>query len=74
MKKPSMMGASKYEFNPLQFDKDIAENQERYRIKKLVVENKLNDILYSDSNRIDETWNMIIEVLRNIKVNSHQIK
>lgn len=67
MKKPSMMGSSKYEFNPEQFDIDVIASKERYKAKYERIESELKKIVFSDNERIEETWNIVIKVLRDLK-------
>ena len=68
MRKQSQMGASKYEFAPQQLEIDIQKNKQRYDNKYQYVENQLLALLKHDSIRQEETWNMIIEILRDIKL------
>ncbi|PSJ85466.1 hypothetical protein C7R93_29855 [Brevibacillus fortis] len=58
------MGASKYEFNPRQFDEDIQQNAVRYETKMDEIRQKINSILASVPARMPETFSLIIEVLR----------
>ncbi|SHE67277.1 hypothetical protein SAMN05444392_102319 [Seinonella peptonophila] len=67
MKKQSNMGSSKYEFNPEQFDIDVARNHERYQQKKLEIKIKLWSMLFHEPDRVDETFNIICDVLREFK-------
>lgn len=62
------MGASKYEFNPQRLDIDIQNNKERYNSKYQYIESQLTEILYHDAIRQEETWSIVIDILRCIKL------
>lgn len=62
-----MMGSSKYEFNPEQFDIDIHNNKKRYDEKLQLIKCDLEKILFQDPIRVEETWNMMIQTLRQVK-------
>lgn len=66
-KKGSMMGASKYEFNPEQFEIDVENNIKRYKNKKDSAKQEIIKILESDPTRLDESFSMVLEILREIK-------
>jgi len=68
MRKQSAMGSSKYEFDPNQFDIDILNNKKRYDEKLKLIKYDLEEILYQDPIRINETWSMILQNLRQMKV------
>lgn len=46
-----MMGSSKYEFNPEQFDLDVHNNMKRYSEKREVIKAELEKIIFKDSVR-----------------------
>lgn len=67
MRKQSQMGASKYEFNPEQFDIDVENNRLRYLDKYSQVYGELTMIMESDPTRLDETFSIILDVMREFK-------
>lgn len=67
MPKVSQMGASKYEFAPDQFEVDIALNQKRFEAKKEEIRLQITKTLESEPTRMDETFSLYVEVLREMK-------
>ena len=67
VRRMSQMGSSKYELNPEQFDIDIANHQKRYDEKKKEVDEKVRAILSEDPVRMEETFSMILDVMRDVK-------
>ncbi len=63
----SSMSNSKYDFAPEQLDKDIQANKERYERKKEHVRALIEGTFKSDPVRADETFNIFIAVLREIR-------
>lgn len=66
-RKQSMMGSSKYEFNPGQLDEDIHINQVRYSKLKEKIHNEIMSNFKNDPFRMDETFSIYLDVLREIK-------
>ncbi|WP_251398352.1 hypothetical protein [Ureibacillus chungkukjangi] len=64
------MGTSKYEFNPEQFDIDVINNQKRYKDKYNFIELELFKLIQHDPIRQNESWEMIIDILRQYKINN----
>lgn len=67
MRKHSMMGSSKYEFNPRLFDLDIKRNQERYNKKLKAIKGEISTQLVDDPTRMKETYQMYVEILMDMK-------
>jgi Txe/YoeB family toxin of Txe-Axe toxin-antitoxin module len=67
MRKQSMMGSSKYEFNPKQFDIDVMEKLQLHQEKKERIAEQIDQLLMEDPFRIGDTFSLIIEVLREAK-------
>lgn len=67
MRKGSMMGTSKYEFNPEQFDIDVANNAKRHQETKAKIYEEIKRMLESDPVRMDQTFSTMLEVMRELK-------
>ena len=67
MRKPSMMGSSKYEFNPGLFELDIKRSQERYSKKLKVIKGEVSSQFEDDPTRMKETYQMYVSVLLDMK-------
>ena len=67
MARGSQMGASKYEFNPQQFDIDMAYHQRKYKERKMQYEKQLRKLIESEPHRMGENYSLVIEVLREIR-------
>lgn len=67
MRKPSMMGSSKYEFNPEQFELDIKRSQERYNKKLKAIKGEISTQFVDDPTRMKETYQMYVEILMDMK-------
>lgn len=67
MARGSQMGASKYEFNPQQFDIDMADHQRKYKERKMQYEKQLRKLIESEPHRMGENYSLVIEVLREIR-------
>ncbi|MFJ8528702.1 hypothetical protein [Bacillus sp. NPDC094106] len=67
MRKPSMMGSSKYEFHPEQFDIDVLNNKRDYEEKKKYIKQELNKMILCKPSRMGETFSMMIQALRELK-------
>lgn len=67
MTKQSMMGSSKYEFEPEQFDNDIRANQARYHYRYKFIEQVVQKIFWQEPARQHETMEIFIKVLRGFK-------
>lgn len=66
MRKCSMMGSSKYEFNPEQFDEDIKKNKEKYKAKGKRAMEVLEDLINQDTWQ-QENFRIITKNLRELK-------
>lgn len=66
-RKQSQMGASKYEFNPTQFEIDIANNLIKHQAKRDRIKNAVKEILEEDPALINETYHLFIQILRDFK-------
>ena len=60
----SVMGNSKYEFEPDKLDKDIKERQERKKRKKDTIKAMIEGMMKSDPTRQEETYQMFVETLK----------
>lgn len=67
MRKQSMMGSSKYEFNPEQFDKDIQNKIDKHRQLKQSIHNSIMEFIRSEPHNMNQTFSTILEVMREIK-------
>jgi len=67
MRKQSMMGSSKYEYNPNQLDEDVLENAIRYRKTKELIREEILENFQKDASRMEQTFSIYLEVLREIK-------
>lgn len=67
MRKQSQMGSSKYEFNLEQLDIDVMNNILKAQIKKNNIKELVIDMFTNDPVRMDETFSMFCEVLREVK-------
>lgn len=68
MRKQSMMGSSKYEFNPSQLEDDIQQNIERYQKTKDLIRQEVLGNFQKDSFKMDQTLSIYLEVLRELKI------
>jgi hypothetical protein len=68
MRKQSQMGCSKYEFNPEQFEIDIQNKIIKHQQEKQEIQTILTNILRRDAFKMDQTFSIILDVLREIKV------
>jgi len=62
------MGASKYEFNALQFDIDVANNRRKYKEKKELARRKIVSMLEEEPPNMEENFSMLLEIMRELKV------
>ncbi|WP_050613311.1 hypothetical protein [Bacillus testis] len=67
MRKQSMMGSSKYEFDTKQLDLDIQANIDRHRSMKESIRKEILAKLKQDAPRMEQTFSIYLEVLRDIK-------
>lgn len=61
------MGTSKYEFNPEQLDVDVQNNILRHKHQKELIHNLVMSEIKKDGSRMDQTFSIFLEVLREIK-------
>lgn len=66
-KKQSQMGTSKYEFNPEQFEIDMMNNLENYRIKYELLNDTIENWFMIEPDKMKDTYGMLINVVTNIK-------
>lgn len=59
--------SSKYSLNPEQFNKDIAEHRVVYKQKKADIKEQLNTMLISDKSKVDETFRIMLNCLKELK-------
>lgn len=71
MKKLSNMGSSKYEHHPEKFEEDILENKARYNKKSQGIKEELNRMLRSEPSRMNETFSIMLQSLRELKEEYH---
>lgn len=71
MKKSSNMGSSKYEYNPEKFEKDVLNNEERYLEKSQEIKEELSILLKNEPSRMNETFSMMLQSLRELKEEYH---
>lgn len=67
MRKPSMMGSSKYEFNTGLFELDIKRSQERYNDKLRTIKGEISSQFVDDPTRMKETYQMYVSILLDMK-------
>lgn len=67
MRKPSMMGSSKYEFNSGLFELDVKRSQERYNKKLKAIKGEISTQFLDDPTRLKETYQMYVELLLDMK-------
>lgn len=67
MRNPSMMGSSKYEFNPGLFELDIKRSQERYNDKLMAIKGEISSQFVDDPTRMKETYQMYVSILLDMK-------
>jgi hypothetical protein len=67
VRKQSQMGASKYEFNPEQFDIDVENNRLRYEDSRELIHAELTRLMEADPVRLDETFSIMLDVMREFK-------
>jgi hypothetical protein len=67
MRKQSQMGASKYEFNPEQFDIDVENNRLRYEDTRALIHAELTRIIEANPVRLEETFSIMLDVMREFK-------
>lgn len=65
MKKPSMMGSSKYEFELNRFEEDVKRHIEEFRGKSDSIKETLENLILSDYKH-QENFNIIIKNLREL--------
>lgn len=66
MRKGSMMGSSKYEFEPWKFEEDIKRNKEKYKAKEKRTMETLEALINQDTWQ-RENFSVIIKHLRELK-------
>ncbi|WP_242290366.1 MULTISPECIES: hypothetical protein [unclassified Bacillus cereus group] len=71
MKKSSNMGSSKYEYNPEKFEKDVLNNKKRYEGKSQEIKEELSRLLKNEPSRMNETFSMMLQSLRELKEEYH---
>lgn len=67
VRKQSQMGASKYEFNPEQFDIDAENNRLRYDEQHTSIKAELTRLIEADPVRLSETFSIMLDVMREFK-------
>lgn len=67
MKKQSMMGSSKYEFHPHQFDIDMNNHLEKYQRKYELMQSTLDNWFRIEPDKMNDTYNMLINIVIDIK-------
>ncbi|MBY6758666.1 hypothetical protein HYH82_15340 [Clostridium botulinum] len=67
MRKLSMMGSSKYEFNPEQFNEDIKKHRENYKRKEEEITKILEEFINQDTCQ-DRNFRIITKVLKMLKI------
>ncbi|HCL4447566.1 TPA: hypothetical protein N2D04_002630 [Clostridium botulinum] len=67
MRKFSMMGSSKYEFEPQKFDEDIKKHREVYKRKEEKITKILEEFINQDTCQ-DRNFRIITKVLRMLKI------
>ncbi|HDK7165918.1 TPA: hypothetical protein PTV51_002191 [Clostridium botulinum] len=67
MRKLSMMGSSKYEFNPEQFNEDIKKHREVYKRKEKEITKILEEFINQDTYQ-DRNFRIITKVLKMLKI------
>ncbi|NFC28763.1 hypothetical protein EXM98_04180 [Clostridium botulinum] len=67
MRKLSMMGSSKYEFEPQKFDEDIKKHRENYKRKEEEITKILEAFINQDTCQ-DRNFRIITKVLRILKI------
>ncbi|APQ73839.1 hypothetical protein RSJ22_12175 [Clostridium botulinum] len=67
MRKLSMMGSSKYEFNPEQFNEDVKKHRENYRRKEEKITKILEEFINQDTYQ-DRNFRIITKVLKMLKI------
>lgn len=66
-RKGSMMGTSKYEFSPKQFDIDMARHRVNREARELEFERVLRELIEADAFHAKERYYLIIDTLRKIR-------
>ncbi|WP_045904656.1 hypothetical protein [Clostridium botulinum] len=67
MRKLSMMGSSKYEFEPQKFDEDIKKHREVYKRKEKEITKILEEFINQDTYQ-DRNFRIITKVLKMLKI------
>ncbi|MCC5422497.1 hypothetical protein [Clostridium botulinum] len=67
MRKLSMMGSSKYEFEPQKFDEDIKKHRENYKRKEEEITKILEEFINQDTYQ-DRNFRIITKVLKMLKI------
>lgn len=67
MRKPNIIGSSKYEFNPGQFDIDMMNNQRKHIEKVNSIHNEVEKRIIDDPIKAKETYQMYVSILLNMK-------
>ncbi|ACO86123.1 hypothetical protein [Clostridium botulinum] len=67
MRRLSMMGSSKYEFNPEQFNEDVKKHRENYRRKEEKITKILEEFINQDTYQ-DRNFRIITKVLKMLKI------
>lgn len=63
-RKGSMMGSSKYEYNPGQLEIDIQNNKKRVENLRKEIEKFLDEVIGHDPVQSRTNWNVLIQILR----------
>ena len=63
----SMMGASKYEFSPKQFEIDMRQHKAEREARELEFERTLRELIDADAFNAKERYYLIIDTLRKIR-------
>lgn len=66
-RKGSMMGSSKYEFNPKQFDIDMKKHAANVKIRREHFKEELKKLIHYNTYD-SENFSLILDVLREIKI------
>ncbi|KGO12183.1 hypothetical protein NZ45_19215 [Clostridium botulinum] len=67
MRKLSMMGSSKYEFNPEQFNEDVKKHREVYKRKEKEITKILEEFINQNTYQ-DRNFRIITKVLKMLKI------
>lgn len=59
--------SSKYGLEPYNFDEDVQANEARYATRKAEIKRQLVEIIEHDPTRMDESYELIIECLKEMR-------